>query len=457
MRTPRPVRSFVVQIYPTVDISVGKRLPENCDNYKMYVLDGRFESSVGLAGISPCLRKCPRVVWFILFGILVMVFVGRWILYTEMREMANGNAPKRMLVRGTSPHLETSTTTQRAITHTVAASNSLEVLNGTNPARNVNNEQGSSTPPPPQSSIVNGQSGVSCKEVRNATKAAEAGKYVSLSPSHVDSRRLGNQLFNLAAVLMVARLTQRTPFFPAGWLDNAFDLGVDRIIKGRTGHRICPCYTFHEKHSMYFDERLADLGEIPEKGLLLSGYFQSWKYLKYVENELRCRLVFREKVRKEAERFLVEHKPTEWEVGTYERIGVHVRRGDFLQPRRRKHGYTTPTMTYFRSAIDYFRKRHSRIHLVLASDDLAWTKENFVKFQTSNVSVTFSENNTGPVDLAILTCCHSLVLSSGTFGWWAAWLANVTTVYLKDWPKPGSPLESHLSREDFFPPQWIAL
>lgn len=365
--------------------------------------------------------------------------------------------------RPTSSYLETPITTQKTIglVDTVAASSHLWLSGGQiSPSSRPTANTGHNTPPPPQSSTVRGQYGVSCEDVLSDTKSAGWEKNVSLSPWIVDSRRMGNQLFNLAAVLVVAKLTRRVPFFPAGWLDNAFDLRVDRITGSRTSeYRECPsCYTFFERHSMHFDERVLDLGEVPEKLLLLSGYFQSWRYLEYVEKELRCRLRFHERVWKAAERFLEEHRPTDWEMGTYVRIGVHVRRDDILKPRPQQHGYTTPTMTYFQSAISYFRERHRRIHLVVTSDDIDWTKENFATLGTKNdVRLTFSENNTGPVDLAILTSCHSLVLSSGTFGWWAAWLANVTTVYFKDWPRPGSILESHFKREDFFPPQWIAM
>jgi len=53
--------------------------------------------------------------------------------------------------------------------------------------------------------------------------------------------------------------------------------------------------------------------------------------------------------------------------------------------------------------------------------------------------------------------CQHTVITVGTFGWWAGWLANGTTVYYKDWPRRGSPLAALARHADYFPPYWIPL
>jgi len=60
-------------------------------------------------------------------------------------------------------------------------------------------------------------------------------------------------------------------------------------------------------------------------------------------------------------------------------------------------------------------------------------------------------------DMAILTMCQHTIITVGTFGWWAAWLTNGTTVYYKDWPHRGSLLAAANSHADYFPPHWIPL
>jgi len=58
----------------------------------------------------------------------------------------------------------------------------------------------------------------------------KTGRYVSLGKRNFDNRRLGNQLFNFAAMLHVARLTGRRVAMvrrhPHGWLDRWFQVFI---------------------------------------------------------------------------------------------------------------------------------------------------------------------------------------------------------------------------------------
>lgn len=284
-----------------------------------------------------------------------------------------------------------------------------------------------------------------------------ASKYVTINPPSIDDRRLGNQLFDFAAALAVADYTGRRPLLPRGWLDDTFDVPVKRVDRDLIGTTLCPCYVFDERSGLQCDVRLFNLRSISATGILLNGYFQSFKYFRRIERHLRRQLKFRGDVRAVADKFLADHRPKEWSDGTYATIGVHARRGDMLRPHLRQYGYTTATKPYFLQALRYFAERHRRVHLIVTSDDLTWIKSVFEDTDDQKVRLTFSTGNPAAVDLAILTLCDSLILSTGTFGWWAAWLSNGTTVYFKDWPQPGSRLENNFRKEDFYPSHWIAI
>jgi len=60
-------------------------------------------------------------------------------------------------------------------------------------------------------------------------------------------------------------------------------------------------------------------------------------------------------------------------------------------------------------------------------------------------------------DLALLASCDHTVITTGTFGWWAAWLANGITVYYANHPRHGSQLSSMIHHDDYYPPQWIGI
>lgn len=76
----------------------------------------------------------------------------------------------------------------------------------------------------------------------------------------------------------------------------------------------------------------------------------------------------------------------------------------------------------------------------------------------SYVNITFCPEGQSPgQDLAILSLCNHTVVSAGTFGWWAAWLANGTTVYFDNWPRNGTKLDGKFDRRDYYPSHWVPI
>lgn len=79
-------------------------------------------------------------------------------------------------------------------------------------------------------------------------------------------------------------------------------------------------------------------------------------------------------------------------------------------------------------------------------------------FKKPEISYVFSEGHSAGVDMAIIAACDSVVISTGSFGWWAAWLANrTTTVYYSNWPRPGSGLAKFFVNQRYFPERWIPM
>jgi len=92
---------------------------------------------------------------------------------------------------------------------------------------------------------------------------------------------------------------------------------------------------------------------------------------------------------------------------------------------------------------------------VVCSDDMRWCVEQMPTHRLRHVE--FLSTHDPVVDLAVLAMCQHTIISVGTFGWWAAWLSNGTTVYYKDWPRRDSSLAWAASHADYFPPRWIPL
>jgi len=145
------------------------------------------------------------------------------------------------------------------------------------------------------------------------------------------------------------------------------------------------------------------------------------------------------------------------------RVGVHVRAGDILIPSKVSYGYTVPGSSYFIEAAEYLIANVTvTTQFIVATDNPVWTKNNVTleavfHGRRSTTSMVYSEGNSAAFDMALLGSCDAVIMSTGSYGWWAAWLANKTTIYYRNWPKSGSSLSAMFTREDYFPPHWIGL
>ena len=274
-------------------------------------------------------------------------------------------------------------------------------------------------------------------------------------------------------MLYVAELTGRTPAienltYQTG-IEQVFDLQVDRYTE------LCPYREIHESRSLMYENNIEQqIYEVPDNmTIMMRGFFQSWKYTRSIDRRLRRHLVFRREIRDFADRFLADNTPSPKWMGGYTRVGVHVRRGDVLTPDKVNFGYTTPNETYFQEAMKFYADLYGpRIQFIVVSNDMDWCKKYFPLIEvqlvgnssTNNtersgllVNLTYSVGHSAGEELALLASCDHVIMSTGTYGWWAAWLAKGMTVYYADWPRNGSNLAGHFSKRDFFPPNWIGM
>ena len=149
-------------------------------------------------------------------------------------------------------------------------------------------------------------------------------------------------------------------------------------------------------------------------------------------------------------------------------VGVHVRMGDFLLASEVDYGLTVADGEYFQHSFEYFIKARRRIVFVVLSDDMNWVTNHFQDyFQTENsTSSTFNKSDikivffrdTLPQDFAFLCRSDGLVISTGTFGWWAGWFnSRATVIYYDDYPKNNSKLGKRLDKKKYYIKRWIPM
>ncbi|CAI9739389.1 galactoside alpha-(1,2)-fucosyltransferase 2-like isoform X1 [Octopus vulgaris] len=186
----------------------------------------------------------------------------------------------------------------------------------------------------------------------------------------------------------------------------------------------------------------------------MQGYLQSWQYFHHVEPALRRMFKFEAAVREKAESILkhaieVHQKQVGSRALTF--IAIHIRRGDITTDRLKNYGYNTASLDYIRRAMQYFSERYHRILFFVCTNDMEWAKRYLY-----SKNIYFVENQTREVDLALMASCNHTIMTVGSFGWWAAWLANGEVVYYRYPASRGSVLRKAFSKEmtDYFYPKW---
>jgi hypothetical protein len=242
--------------------------------------------------------------------------------------------------------------------------------------------------------------------------------------------RMGNQMFQVATAYAYAKRFDLEFIMPSQTIaPNVFPYYLNGLKVKRQG----AAHTF----SKVYKELSHRYHEIPfMPNVILDGYWQSAKYF---DDQ-------REAVLKLFEPIL-PWKPLEGYVG------LHVRRGDYVQMAD-KH----PPITY-----DYIREavRHMNslglFSFIVCSDDLAWCKENFRGLEVYGNEFSYSHGNTPAEDMALLSCCTAQIISNSSFSWWSAYLnRNPDKVIIAPevWFGPGN---SHLQVDDLYLPGTIKL
>jgi galactoside 2-L-fucosyltransferase 1/2 len=316
---------------------------------------------------------------------------------------------------------------------------------------NINQPQGSTV-------LSTNQNSSDSAEVKKTTTKPER-KFVSLCPSILtEDHRIGNYIFLLAAMMHVATITGRIVVIPKkGWiLDEVFDLDIERVDD--ISKELCPCSkltTFYDYDQRLENETFVSGLTSRHETILICGLSQTFRHAEKVNHELRKQLRLKSSARSIADAFISHHRLSIANESSMQ-VCVHVRGGDF---RRREIGYFGLTIIdskYLNNSFAHFVKKFSNVQFIVATDDWNWTNQ-LLANTSSKYDIVRSVNHTAGEDLAILTSCDAVIMSTGSYGWWAAWISNKTTVYYENWPRKGSEFESMFNKVNYFQSNWIPL
>ncbi|XP_029441412.1 galactoside 2-alpha-L-fucosyltransferase 2-like [Rhinatrema bivittatum] len=262
--------------------------------------------------------------------------------------------------------------------------------------------------------------------------------------------RLGNQMGEYATLYALAKLNDHTAYIVPemhDWLASIFKITLPVMHKNVVYHVPWRKYRLHDWMSKEYEH-------IEGKYVMLTGYPCSWTFYHHIREEILREFTFHDFIRDEANKNLEKMKGSRRNA-TF--IGVHVRRGDYVYIMPNTWKGVVADKAYLEKAMGYFRSKYQEPVFVVTSNGMQWCKENI---DTSKGDVYFSgdgmESSPGK-DFALLAHCNHTIMTIGTFGYWAGYLARGETVYLTNFTLPDSPFMKVFHYDAAFLPEWIGI
>jgi len=185
----------------------------------------------------------------------------------------------------------------------------------------------------------------------------------------------------------------------------------------------------------------ADIWQVTDS--YLQGYWQSERYFADITDEVREAFTFRLPLPKQAEPWAQSIQSSR------DSVSVHVRRGDYLKPRRRD-DFEVCTENYYRRAVRLAQERLQDPVFYVFSDESRWVSEQ-KWFPEGTVYVSGNNGEQAYVDMQLMSICRHHIIANSSFSWWAAWLGqyeDTVTFAPAVW-------FHHHPRPDILPNQWI--
>lgn len=231
--------------------------------------------------------------------------------------------------------------------------------------------------------------------------------------------RLGNQMFQFASTIGIARKLGYDVYFPIENITEPtienFKDGITRsvyfdipkifdipnsILKSRKEFVDFKNINEPQFHFCY------DMFNIPDN-VNLKGYYQTEKYFDHCQEEIRSIFTFKNEIKNTASQIISKLD--------YELVSIHVRVGDYIGLQDH-HPICEPE--YYGNAIKHFMDKN--YYFLIFSDSIEYSKNIFGESE----NIIYIEGNTQEVDMCLMSMCHHNIIANSTFSWWAAWLNN---------------------------------
>ena len=257
--------------------------------------------------------------------------------------------------------------------------------------------------------------------------------------------RLGNQMFQYAALIGLAKqyglkiaipnvncqLTDTFSLLPN--TPYTFGISFEKTVREKQ-------FSFDE--TVFKEARAAS---VLFTNINIEGYFQTDKYWRHAQSEVREAFSFKNRENEEwAHHYTKVLRDKELPL-----VFVGVRRGDYLN----LGDYHPFSTEYYTQAINRIRDKYGACTYVVVTDDVPWCKSYFPNTFIDYGDFVFPAESYA-TEMAIMKYCDHAVIANSTFHWWGAWLNTnpaKTIIAPQTWFGPRGPQDW----QDIYCDGWI--
>ena len=201
-----------------------------------------------------------------------------------------------------------------------------------------------------------------------------------------------------------------------------------------------------------FDENL--FNTCPDN-VNLDGYYQTEKYFKHAEKNIRKDFTFKDDILEACKEYIDQYDDISF---------LHVRRGDNVG---REDYYPIPTPEWMGEMVE---KHFPNRPILICTDDLDWVKsQDAFKDDKYIISETrlyydtpvmigggsYAKSLVPYYDLCLMSLCNGAIIANSSLSWWGAWLqASPDKKIVAQDPWYGPQLSSN-DTKDLYPESWI--
>lgn len=203
--------------------------------------------------------------------------------------------------------------------------------------------------------------------------------------------------------------------------------------------------------NIFVEDELTFKEELPKNAKIFDGYWQSYRYLKNIEPEIRKSISF-DGINMGVLRAINDIKDTN-------SVSIHIRRGDYLKGKNKKI-FCECDYGYYKFAIETLIQKYNDLSFFVFSNDTLWVKQNydFSDFADTKFSYVINDGelNGAMADLYLMSLCKHNIIANSTFSWWGGWLnSNPEKVVIA--PKYWYRGKRNRFTKDLIPPCWLRL